>query len=59
MTINELIAALENVRAEHGNVNVLVDQLDHYGECDGLTTYVHVNWDDEENGVRVGCQDCE
>lgn len=57
MTINELIAVLENVRNERGNVNVLVDLLDYYGECEGLTTHVHVDWDDDYEGLRIGCQE--
>ena len=56
MTINELITILENVRNEHGNVNILVDQLDQYGEYEGFTSHVRVDWDDEENeGVHIGC----
>jgi len=57
MTISELIARLENARKEYGDFNVLVDQLDKYGEYEGLTEHVHVDWDEDWHGVRIGCQE--
>lgn len=57
MTINRLITLLENIRNERGNVNVLVDQLDKYGECEGLTKHIHIDWDDDYKGLRIGCEE--
>ena len=57
MTINKLIETLLTLRDRHGNVNVLVDQLDQYGEYEGLTEHVHIDWDDDWKGVRIGCQE--
>lgn len=57
MTISKLIALLENIRNERGNINVLVDQLDRYGEYEGLTEHVHVDWDDDYEGLRIGCKE--
>lgn len=59
MTVNDLIAALENIRDERGNVDILVDHMDRYGEYDGLTEDIHIDWDDDYRGFRIGCQDCE
>lgn len=56
MTLTELINTLQEQLQERGDVTVLVDQLDYYGECEGTTTHVHVDWDDEDDGLRIGCR---
>lgn len=43
MTISQLIAKLEEVKTQHGDLNVYVDELDCYGESIGETTDFDVN----------------
>lgn len=50
MTITELIATLETIRAEHGDVDIAVADCDRYGHYEEPTTYevkaeyVHDDW---------------
>lgn len=49
MTITELIATLETIRAEHGDVDIAAADCDRYGHYEMPTTY-EVKADYVDNG---------
>ena len=50
MTISELIAELEKIKAEHGNINTVI--CDEYGNYDAFDYYIDNEFFNEFNGKR-------
>lgn len=57
MTIEELIAELEEIKKEHGNIEVKIQYRDDCGVCcgydDQILLYVEGGYDDEEEHVLL------
>ena len=57
MTIEELIAELEEIKKEHGNIEVKIQYRDDCGVCcgydDQILIYVEGEYDDEKEHVLL------
>lgn len=57
MTIDELIAELEKIKEEHGNIEVKIQYRDDCGVCcgydDQILLYVEQQYGDEEEHVLL------
>lgn len=53
MTITELIAKLETIREEHGDLNVVSTTADYYGQVDDFDTVDFVT--PFADNVYIGC----